>query len=39
MHADIEYCDELSLFLSTLRRFNDGKPLNSDFKLKIEQYF
>jgi hypothetical protein len=39
MNAEIEYCDELSLFLATLKRFNEGKAINSKLKIKIEQYF
>ena len=39
MHEGVEDCCNLSLFMSTLRRYNTDKPLNSEFKLKVEQYF
>ena len=39
MHQDVDEGDNLTLFLNTLKRFNNDKHLNHDWKIKIEAYF
>lgn len=36
---EIDEGDTLTKFFKTLQRFNKDKPLNDQFKLKLEQYF
>jgi hypothetical protein len=39
MHADIDDGENLTLFLNTLRRFNQDKALNTKWRDRVESYF
>lgn len=39
LNADLDHGEELACFLSMIQKFNGGKPIDHDFKVRIEDFF